>query len=87
MTQDRPASMSRNSTARNRPGRSPQSERTVARWSGPGLTVTIMKMAARVSGADTGCATARTSPAASGAVIASNSIDGSPWRVRGISLG
>jgi hypothetical protein len=45
-----------------------------------------MKIAARVSGAETGCATARTSPAASEAVIASASIDGSPWRVRGISL-
>ena len=52
----------------------------------PGLTVTTRKIAARVSGADTGCATARTTPAASGAVIGSDSIDGIPWRVRGISL-
>ena len=84
MTQERPASRSRNSTARNRPARSPQNERTVARLSGPGLIVTTRKIAARVSGAATGCATARTSPAASGAVIGSDSIDGSPWRERAI---
>ena len=44
--------------AQNQLARSPQNESSVARLSGPGLSVATRKMAARVSGADTGCATA-----------------------------
>src|SRR5262245_23319157 len=40
------------------PGSSVQNARTAARLSAPALIVTTRKMAARVSGADTGCATA-----------------------------
>ncbi len=58
ITQERPASRSRNSTARINARRSAQNDRTAARLSGPGFIVTIRKIAARVSGADTGCATA-----------------------------
>ena len=58
ITQDRPASRSRNSTARIKAGRSAQNDRTAVRLSGPGFIVTTRKIAARVSGADTGCATA-----------------------------
>src|SRR5262249_52997982 len=57
ITQERPASRSRNSTARINPARSAQNDRTTARLSGPGFIVTTRKIAARVSGADTGCAT------------------------------
>ena len=56
MTQERPASRSRNSTARNNAARSPQNDRRVARLSKPGFTVATRKIAARVSGAPTGCA-------------------------------
>ena len=56
MTQERPPSRSRNSTARNSAERSPQKDRTVARLSGPGFIVTTRKIAARVSGAATGWA-------------------------------
>ena len=58
ITQERPASRSRNSTARINARRSAQNDRTAARLSGPGFIVTTRKIAARVSGADTGCATA-----------------------------
>src|SRR6202034_4013407 len=57
ITQESPASRSRNSTARTRPAKSAQNERTAAEFSSPGLIVTTRKIAARVSGADTGCAT------------------------------
>src|SRR5262249_27425835 len=57
ITQDRPASRSRNSTARINPPTSAQNDRTAELFSGPGFIVTIRKIAARVSGADTGCAT------------------------------
>src|ERR1700730_5037123 len=58
ITQERPASSSRNSTARINAGRSAQNDRTAARLSRPGFIVTTRKIAARVSGADTGCARA-----------------------------
>ena len=58
MTQESRPSMSRNPTARTSAARSAQKERTVARFSVPGLTVMTRKIAARVSGAATGCATA-----------------------------
>ena len=57
ITQERPASRSRNSTARTRSAKSAQNERTAPRLSSPGFIVTTRKIAARVSGADTGCAT------------------------------
>src|ERR1700734_933261 len=71
MMQDRPASILRNSTARKIPLRSPQNERRIARLSGPGFSVTTRKIAARVSGATIGCATAC---AALGALFGSESI-------------
>ncbi len=78
MTQESPPSRSRNSTARNSAASSPQNDRRAARLSDPGLTVTIRKIAARVSGAETACGTARTLPAASGAVIGLHSIGWHP---------
>src|SRR5260370_24907429 len=74
MTQERPPSRSRNSTARTSAARSPQNERTVARLSTPGLSVATMKIAARVSGATTGCAWADKPAAAWGALIGLGSI-------------
>jgi hypothetical protein len=62
-----------------RPAKSPQNERRVARFSGPGLSVTTRKIAARVSGAATGCASAGTPTAASGALIGSGLIGCRPW--------
>ncbi len=59
-TQERPPSRSRNSTARNSAARSPQNDRRVARLSKPGFTVATRKIAARVSGAATGCGNGRT---------------------------
>src|SRR5262245_51072693 len=82
MTQDRPGSMSRNSTARNSAERSPQNDRRIARLSAPGLTVTTRKIAARVSGADTGCGTTRKPPAAPGVANGSESIGWYPVGVR-----
>ena len=61
MTQESPPSRSRNSTARTSAARSPQSERRVARFSEPGLSVATRKIAARVSGAATACARGRRS--------------------------
>ena len=84
MTQERPPSKSRNSTARNSAARSPQNERTVARLSKPGLIVATRKIAARVSGAATACAMAGKPPAVSGALIGSGSIGCRPGGVRGI---
>ena len=55
------ASRSRNSTARTNAARSARNDRTAARSCGPGLMVTMRKIAARVSGADTGCGTATAS--------------------------
>src|SRR3984957_11576353 len=55
MTQERPPSRSRNSTARNNAERSLQNDRRAARLSRPGFSVATRKMAARVSGAATGC--------------------------------
>ena len=74
MTQERPPSMSRNSTARTSAARSPQNDRMVARPSGPGLMVTTRKMAARVSGAATGCATRRVLPATSDVLVGTDAI-------------
>jgi hypothetical protein len=48
-----------NSTARNSAARSPQNDRRVARLSKPGLSVATRRIAARVSGAATGCAMGR----------------------------
>ena len=50
MTQERSPSMSRNPTARSSAGRSPQNDRTAARFAPPELTVTTRKIAARVRG-------------------------------------
>src|SRR3954451_18797264 len=55
MTQVRPASRLRNSTARISPARSAQNARTAVRASGPGLIATTRKIAARVRGDATGC--------------------------------
>ncbi len=55
ITQESCPSWSRNPTAPSTPARSPQSDRTAARFSAAGFTVTIRKIAARVSGATTGC--------------------------------
>src|SRR5208282_2799473 len=74
MTQERPPSRSRNSTARNSAARSPQNDRRVARLSIPGLSVATRKIAARESGAATGCASTGKPLAASGALIGSDSI-------------
>src|SRR5271156_86466 len=79
MMQDRPASMLRYSTARKIPLRSPQNERRAARMSGPGFSVTTRKIAARVSGATIGCATAR---AALGALFGLESIVCPPGELR-----
>ena len=71
ITQERPPSKSRNSTARTSAARSPQNERTAARLSEPDLSVATRKMAARVSGAATACARAGDFSAASGTLIGS----------------
>src|SRR2546430_2187033 len=55
MTHDRYPSRSRNATARTTAGQSLQKACTVARWRSPGLSATTRKIAARVSGATTGC--------------------------------
>jgi hypothetical protein len=67
----RPPSMSRNSTARTSPARSPQNDRTAARLSDPEFTVTTRKIAARVSGANTACATVFAQLATSGSQFGS----------------
>src|SRR3984885_6291678 len=74
MTQERPASMSRNSTARNRAARSAQSDRTVVQLFRPGFIVATRKIAALVSGAATSCAIPRVPPAGWSALIGSDSI-------------
>src|SRR5262249_33656637 len=68
--QESPASRLRNSTARNSAATSPQNARTRARLSGVGLMATTRKIAARVSGAATGCATTGTLLVAGDIVIA-----------------
>ena len=55
MTHERSSSRSRNPTARTSAARSAQSERTAWRLSSPGFSATTRKIAARVSGAATGC--------------------------------
>jgi len=70
MTQESPPSRSRNSTARTSAARSPQNERSMARFSEPGLSVATRKIAARVSGAATACARAGNLTSASGVLIA-----------------
>ena len=74
MTQESCPSKSRNSTARSSPERSAQKERRVARLSMPGLRVTTRKIAARVSEAATGCATAGKLATGWGALFGSGSI-------------
>jgi hypothetical protein len=74
MTQESPPSRSRNSTARTSAARSPQNERRMARFSGPGLSVATKKIAARVSGAATACARTGNLPAASGMFVGRVSI-------------
>src|ERR1700757_604733 len=74
MTQESPPSRSRNSTARTSAESSPQSERTVARFSEPGLSVATRKIAARVSGAATACARAGDLPATSCVFVGSGFI-------------
>src|SRR5277367_1981427 len=78
MTQESPPSTSRKSTARKSPERSPQNARTVSRFSAPGLSVATRKMAARVSGAATDCARARTPGATADAVVELGSIECNP---------
>jgi len=82
ITQLRPASRSRNSTARISAESSAQNERTAARLSGPGFMVTTRKIAARVSGADTGCETMPPWMPAFAAVIGELSLSGI-WRELG----
>ena len=74
MTQESCPSRSRNSTARSRAERSAQKERRVARLSVPGFRVTTRKIAARVSEAATGCATAGKLATGWGALFGSGSI-------------
>src|SRR6516164_2932442 len=69
ITQERLASRSRKSTARISAGRPPHNDRTASRLLGPGFIVATRKIAARVSGADTGCGTAPDSTPAFGEVI------------------
>src|ERR1700722_17463935 len=57
MMQESPPSMLRNSTAPKIPLRSPQNDRSIARVSLPGFSVTTRKIAERESGATIGCAT------------------------------
>src|SRR5262249_30613750 len=73
ITQVRPASRLRNSTARNNAGRSAQNDRTVEQWSGPGFIVATRKIADRVSGAATGCGLITPSTPVLTAVIRDNS--------------
>src|SRR4029077_18429600 len=61
----------RKPTARNSAARSPQNDRTAARFSAPGLTVTTTKIAARVKARSTGWGTGGRSDGAPGAVIGS----------------
>src|SRR5262249_23606022 len=61
-------------TARNSAARSPHNDRTAATLSSPGLIVATRKIAARVSGAASGCGTALGLPAAPGVIIGSNSV-------------
>src|SRR5580658_828919 len=82
-TQERSPSRSRNPTARNNAARSPQNDRRDARLSKPGFSVATRKIAARVSGAATGCARARKPRQASGALIGSPFIWMSSWIVLG----
>ena len=79
ITQVRPASRLRNSTARNNAGRSAQNDRTVERWSGPGFIVTTRKIADRVRGAATGCGLITPSMPVFAAVIRDNSCSGIRW--------
>ena len=69
MTQDRLPPMSRKPTARNSAPRSAQSDFTVAALALPGFTVTTRKIAARVSGAATGCGTGGGASTGADAVI------------------
>lgn len=85
ITQERFPSKSRNPTARNSAARSPQNDRRVARVSLAGFSITTRKIAARVSGAATGCEPARKPATALGALFGSDSIACHPGRVRGIS--
>src|SRR5580658_160244 len=84
--QESAPSRSRNPTERNSAARSPHNDRTAARLSGPGFRVTTRNIAARVSGADTGCARARKPSAALRALFGSGFIGCHPWRAHGISL-
>src|SRR5579863_7448297 len=74
MTQESPPSMSRNSTARTSPARSLQKLRMTVRLSGSEFMVTTRKIAERVSGATTACATAFTEFAPSGVEFGPDSI-------------
>src|SRR5712692_9615474 len=58
-THERLPSSSRKPTERTREARFPQNDRITARLPAPGLTVTTRKIAARVSGVDTGWGTVR----------------------------
>ena len=66
-----------------------RSERRVARFSGPGLSVATRKIAARVSGAATACARAGDLPAASGVFVGSGfmGVDSGSVRCLGIAVG
>src|ERR1700751_4193534 len=77
MMQETALSMSRNPTARTSPERSAQKERTLARFSSPGLMVTTRKIAERVSGEETSCETA-VSGADGGALMGSDAIGVQP---------
>src|SRR5580693_8360000 len=77
-TQESPASISRNSTARKRAERSAQKDRTVARFSAPGFTVSTRNIAARDSAAAIGCAKARSPSAASLPLLGLDSIGSHP---------
>ncbi len=80
MTQERAASRSRVSTARTNPPRSPLNDRRIVRLSEAGFSVTTRNIAARVSGAATGCARARKLSALLRMLFGSGSIGCSSWR-------
>ena len=69
MTQDSFPSKSRKPTARDSFGRSPHNERTLIRPSALRFTVRTRNIAARVSGATTGCGKTREGLFAAAAVI------------------
>src|SRR5579872_1293534 len=76
ITHESPASISRNPTARRSAERSGQNPRITRRASGSELRVTTKKIAARASGAATGCAIPRTPFPPTGEIVEVDDIAG-----------